>query len=86
MRSKNIKPDESAHMAEVKLLPCAVCGDPGPSDAHHIEQGLHFLTIPLCRGCHQDPRLGIHGAKVMWRIHKKTELSCLNETIRNLRP
>jgi hypothetical protein len=71
-------------MARVKSLPCAVCDAPPPSDAHHIEQGHHFTTIPLCRSCHQDPQLGLHGAKVMWRIHKKTEASCLNDTIARL--
>lgn len=84
MRSKNLNDSDREHMARVKELPCAVCDAPGPSDAHHIEQGQHYTTIPLCRSCHQDPQFGLHGAKVMWRIHKKTELSCLNETIKRL--
>lgn len=84
MRSKNISDAAREHMARVKALPCACCGAAGPSDAHHIEQGHHFTTIPLCKSCHQDPQLGLHGAKVMWSIHKKTEASCLNDTIARL--
>lgn len=84
MKSRNLKAADREHMARVKLLACAVCGEGPPSDAHHIEQGHHYTTIPLCKSCHQDPQLGIHGAKVMWRIHKKTEASCLNDTIARL--
>lgn len=84
MRSKNIKPADSSHMGTVKMLPCAVCNEGPPSDAHHIEQGLHRLTIPLCKDCHQGSFNGIHGQKVMWRVMKKTEMSCLNDTIAKL--
>lgn len=84
MRSKNSKritSAESRHMAAVKTLPCSVCGQTGPSEAHHIKQGAHFCTIPLCCHCHRGP-MGLHGDKTMWRIHKPTEIGALNETLR----
>lgn len=87
MRAKNarsITAGESAHIARVKELGCAVCDAPGPSDAHHIEQGQHFTVIPLCKDCHQGGFNGIHGQARIWKVLKKTELSCLNDTIRRL--
>jgi hypothetical protein len=87
VRTKNAKAitaSESDHIARVKELSCGVCGHPGPSDAHHIEQGRHFLVLPLCKDCHQGSRNGWHGEKRMWAVYKATELSVLNETIRKL--
>lgn len=87
MRTKNavrITPSEREHMAWVKSQPCVVCDAPAPSEAHHIEQGLHFATLPLCKDCHTGSHNGIHGRRSMWNVMKKTELSCLNDTIRKL--
>lgn len=87
MRTKNAKAitaNESAHLAWVKSQPCAVCNRPGPTEAHHIEQGQHYTTIPLCEDCHRGSHNGIHGRRSMWNVMKKTELSCLNDTIRRL--
>jgi hypothetical protein len=87
VRTKNAKAitsAESAHMGRVKELPCSVCEQPGPSDAHHIEQGKHFTVIPLCKDCHQGGFNGIHGQARIWKVLKKTELSCLNDTIGRL--
>lgn len=75
---------ERKHLASVKELPCGVCGAAGPSDAHHIEQGLQYTCIPLCKDCHQGPFNGIHGQKRIWNVYKKTEMSVLNETIKKL--
>ena len=72
------------HLAAVKSLPCGVCGAAEPSDAHHIEQGLQYLCIPLCKDCHQGSFNGIHGQKRIWNVLKKTELSVLNDTIEKL--
>ena len=76
------------HMLKIKSLPCGVCGQSPPSDAHHIKEGnrrvSHFATIPLCKSCHQDGHNGIHGEKAMWRIFKKTELLVLAETVEKL--
>lgn len=86
MRSKNSKKHtlrESIHMANVKLLPCSVCGAPPVSEAHHIKQGQHFTTVALCHECHRGTN-GWHGNKTMWRIHKMSELDALAVTIENL--
>lgn len=87
MRSKNSKAftaDESAHLARVKMLPCVVCNAPAPVEAHHIVQGLHFITCAVCADCHRGSHNGLHGGKAMWRIHKMDELGALNETLRRL--
>ena len=91
MQSKN-KPAQTAaerrHVARVKLQPCGVCGEGGgessPSEAHELEQGQWFTSIPLCQDCHRGPHNGIHGEKRMWNVFKATELSVLNETIAKL--
>jgi hypothetical protein len=82
----NSNPDkyEKAHMARVKSLPCSVCGSPPPSQAHHADQSDAFTTIALCYDCHQDPKLGWHGEKAMWKIYKLTELKALGITVRRL--
>jgi len=83
MHSK-LNTSESRYLVRLKALPCGVCGAPGPSDAHHIEQGFHYLCIPLCKDCHQGSFNGLHGQKRIWKILKATELSVLNETIDRL--
>jgi hypothetical protein len=86
MRTKNAKPitaAESEHIARVKELPCSVCNAPGPSAAHHINQGQHFTVVALCWGCHQGPN-GWHGTRAMWNIRKMDELAALNVTIGRL--
>jgi hypothetical protein len=75
---------ERRHLAAVKEMPCGVCGAAGPSDAHHIEQGLQFTCIPLCKDCHTGSHNGIHGRKAIWNVTKKTEMSVLNDTIEAL--
>jgi len=84
MRSRNIGANARAHLQRIKNLSCGVCGAPGPSHAHHIKQGLHFATIPLCDDCHVGPHNGWHGGKAIWRVTKKDELIVLSETIEKL--
>jgi hypothetical protein len=87
MHSKNKKPmnaAERAHVARVKELPCSVCNAPGPSEAHEPVQGLWFVSIALCADCHRGTKNGIHGEKVMWRIHKIDEWGALDITHRRL--
>jgi hypothetical protein len=60
-----------------------VCGASGPSDAHEIEQGKWFLSLPLCKGCHTLQH-GIHGDKAAWNVRKLTEMSALNELLREV--
>jgi hypothetical protein len=86
MRSKNSKAltrEESEYVGRVKSLACSVCDAPGPSDAHHINQGQHYTCVALCKDCHQG-RNGWHGGKAFWRIRKMDELSALAVTIRRV--
>lgn len=70
-------------MAAVKALPCSVCDAPGPSEAHHIEQGQHWTVVALCGFCHRGTN-GWHGDKTMFRIRKWNELDALNVTLQRL--
>ena len=86
MRTKNaarITPDESSHMERVKELPCSVCDAPGPSYAHHINQGQHWTVVALCYDSHQGHN-GWHGTNSLWRIRKMDELDALAITIARL--
>jgi hypothetical protein len=76
---------ERLHLALVKSLPCSVCDAPGPSEAHHIEQGLQYTCVALCEDCHRGPLLGLHGQRSMWAIKKMNELAALNVTIQRIR-
>jgi hypothetical protein len=75
---------ERRHVAKVKELPCSVCNQAGPSDAHHIKQGLHYTVVALCKSCHQGSKMGWHGEKRAWAIAKMEEIDALNVTIKNL--
>lgn len=82
---------EQRHMLRVKELPCCLCGASGPTDAHHILEGRvkgrkahDFCTIPLCKSCHQHPKNGVHGEKIMLKVMKENELNLLGETIKLL--
>jgi hypothetical protein len=87
MQAKN-KPapraDERAHIERIKSMPCAVCSAAAPSEAHEIEQGLWFLSVPLCADCHRGSFNGLHGQRRIWSAKKLTELLALNETLRKL--
>lgn len=61
------------HIEAVKQLCCVICGQPGPSDAHHCISGRYgsrkasdFQTIPLCKAHHQDGPEAIHQNKAAW--------------------
>ena len=75
---------ERRHLAAVKSLPCSVCDAPGPSEAHHIVQGLQYTCVALCPDCHRGSILGLHGQKRAWAIRKMTEMDALNKTIERL--
>jgi hypothetical protein len=75
---------EREHLGRVKELPCSVCDEPGPSDAHHIEQGLQYTCIALCKDCHQGSFNGIHGQARIWKVMKLEEMDVLNLTLANL--
>jgi len=76
---------EKDYLFHVKQLPCGVCDQSGPSDAHHIKQGFHYLCIPLCKDCHQGSFNGIHGQARIWSVYKKDEMSVLNDTIKKIK-
>jgi len=87
MWSKNKKAMTKAerhHVSKIKEMDCVLCDSPGPSEAHEIDQGLWFISIPLCPSCHRDGIFGLHGQKRMWAIKKMTELDALNLTIQRL--
>ena len=75
---------ERLHLAQVKSLPCSVCDTSGPSEAHHVKQGLQYTCIALCPDCHTNSVLGWHGQKRMWHIKKMDEIDALNVTIQRL--
>jgi hypothetical protein len=75
---------ERLHLARVKELPCSVCDAVGPSEAHHVEQGLQYTCVALCIECHRGPVMGWHGQKRGWLIRKMGELDALNVTIGRL--
>ncbi len=87
MRTKNAKAltaAEREHLQLVKDLPCSVCDAPGPSDAHHIEQGNHWTAVALCNDCHQGAFAGWHGQRRAWAVRKMGELDALAVTVRRL--
>lgn len=75
---------ERSHVERIKAMPCAVCSAPPPSEAHEPEQGLWFLSIPLCDDCHRGDHNGLHGRKAIWSVKKITEQSALNSTLAKL--
>lgn len=87
MQSKNkAQPTaaESEHIVRVKEMACAVCEEPGPSECHEIEQGMWWLSIPLCQSCHRGPLLGLHGQRRAWAVRRMSEMDALAGTIRRL--
>jgi hypothetical protein len=84
VQSKNKKPmvaAEREHVERVKSLPCGVCDTSGPSEAHEIEQGQWFTSIPVCPDCHRGSVNGWHGQRAIWKVKKLDELKVLNQTI-----
>ena len=82
--NNKLNPAERRHLAMVKVLPCSVCDAPGPSEAHHIVQGLQYTCVALCPECHTGPRMGWHGQRFAWKIRKMEEIDALNVTIKRL--
>jgi hypothetical protein len=81
---------EKRHMARVAQLPCAICGQPGPSIVHHMRAGFggaqrapNALTMPLCWE-HHVGKTGIHGDRSAWRLRNIDEYTVLADTILKL--
>lgn len=75
------------YMGLVKQLPCAVCGAPAPSDAHHCFHGRYgarkasdFDVIPLCKIHHQDGPEAIHNIKETWAAKHGPDYSYIEQT------
>ncbi len=53
---------DAAVLAEIRELPCAICGRPGPSSPHHFyhRKGMggaghidhRYNVLPVCLACH----------------------------------
>tara|TARA_R110000744_G_scaffold289502_3_gene400409 strand:+ start:7316 stop:7717 length:402 start_codon:yes stop_codon:yes gene_type:complete len=63
----------ASHMMWIKGLDCECCGRSGPSDAHHAYHDRYgtakrsdWLTVPLCKICHQYGAESVHKAKTTW--------------------
>lgn len=82
--NNRLSQSERRHLARVKELSCSVCDSPGPSEAHHIQQGSQYLCVALCEDCHRGPVMGWHGQKRMWSIKKMGELDALQVTLQRL--
>ena len=83
--------NERQYVERIKNMPCALCSACAPSDAHHLREGVgmaqrnsDYLTIPLCKDCHQGSHNGIHGKRALWNVMKETELTLLAKTIRTM--
>ena len=79
-----LTPKDRAYLGRVKACPCSVCGAPGPSEAHHIRQGVQRLAVALCADCHRGSLMGWHGQRRAWAIRKMDELDALAVTLQNL--
>lgn len=75
---------ERRHLARVKELPCSVCDERGPSEAHHVKQGSQYLCIALCEDCHRGSFNGWHGQRRIWGVMKMDELDALQVTLQRL--
>lgn len=86
MRSKN-KPAqtnaEAAHVARLAEQPCVVCDDTCPVEVHEPEQGMWWISMPLCIPCHRGTD-GWHGTRLRWSLRKMTELKAINKTLERL--
>jgi len=86
MHSKNKRRQtspEADHVAKVAVSDCIVCDEHGPSEVHEPEQGLWWLSMPLCPACHRGPH-GWHGDRLRWSLNKMTELKAINQTLERL--
>lgn len=84
MNSAHITAAEREHLERVKLLACSVCDLPGPSEAHHVKQGSHWLCVSLCPDCHRGGFNGLHGQRRIWSVKKIDELDALAITVERL--
>lgn len=75
---------ERLHIARIKEMDCAVCDLSGPTECHEMEQGVWWLSIPLCADCHRGSFNGLHGQRRAWIGRKMGEIDALAVTIQRL--
>lgn len=76
------------HLALIRTLPCAKCGKPGPSQAHHStahRRGLSTKaddldTFPLCAWCHK----AFHDSRGSFRSWDKAARRLWQQTLVSL--
>lgn len=82
MHSKN-KPKkteiENRYVSLIMKHPCVVCGDDS-RECHEFEQGMWFISIPLCIPCHRGDD-GWHGDRGRWWRFKMTKEKAINITV-----
>jgi hypothetical protein len=80
------------HMGRVAEMPCICCRLLGMrqkwiTNVHHVrtdrEARNDFLTLPLCKDCHQGPK-GVHGDQTYLRMLKTSEWGLLARVIEEL--
>lgn len=87
MKKTRTKADK-AHLAAVAALPCSTCAAEGPSECHHIRDGMGIgmkasdkETIPLCYRCHRG-EYGFHTlGKRRWEQTFGTQREHLAKTL-----
>jgi hypothetical protein len=83
-KNKRTSAAERLHLTAVKELPCSICDEPAPSEAHHIDQSSAWTCVALCPECHRGEEMGWHGRRTAWRIYKMEPLDALGVTIQRL--
>ena len=93
MKFPKAKPWRSeAYLDHVRRKPCCNCGEPGPSDPHHLgprgSSGMGWkcsdaFTAPLCRECHtiwhSEARFPLKSRDESVRIQIDAQRQCLAE-------
>lgn len=87
--TKKVKPSSAErregnckkHLALIRKLPCCVTGKRGPSDPHHLKEGLAHergigrkatdrWAVPLCRTKHEEvERIGSRNEQAWFQKH-----------------
>ena len=73
----------------IKMQPCLICNQDGPSEAHHLREHVGMgrkasdhATIPLCQPCHRD----YHAGTRAFRRQHGSDLELLERTLDRVLP
>lgn len=84
---------DKKHAERLAAMGCVCCElldmeQVSETNIHHVREGQglaqragDFLTIPLCRECHQGKN-GVHGNRQYLKMLRMTELDLLNYTLK----